>query len=303
MINRNKIMIHAVVCGCVWIQASVASADHPRPVERFGRWSGSGWGDGYHACESSGLRIAADLPPRTFSSTFGHSAKQCGNKACGQGGCSGCRTTFYDRFDAANAAMCDQTSCDGVGCDGVYGFQATHGESLLTATGDHSAVVPTPPELNEMPVSEAHSTSGVTSTPSRIASNQPSPTSQQTLVLPVNVQPSRTPDATSFHLLDRGTVTTLAASRVPTMTTVEKKEAKLSATLPDASSPSVTNAVERRPTRLPSVDVATRPVANQTQAPQPSAPMPVKVGSQSSSGYDSMGDFGQPAVKLNPFAR
>ncbi len=106
------------VAGFTFERRNVTTAGEPihgqrKPIERLGRWSGYGWGDGYHACEASGSRIAADLPPRTYSSTFGSHTKAA------KAGCQNCANhgvTFYDRFDAANAGGCDAT-CDSIGGD------------------------------------------------------------------------------------------------------------------------------------------------------------------------------------------
>ncbi|TWU48829.1 hypothetical protein Poly51_47330 [Rubripirellula tenax] len=94
---------------------ATAAADQPAPVERLGRWSGYGWSDGYHACAGSGVRLGADLPPKSYADTRG--ANQGGmsrGKLDGHGHMQG--TTFYDRFDTARG--CDAgTGCDAYGCD------------------------------------------------------------------------------------------------------------------------------------------------------------------------------------------
>lgn len=284
MIHRNSILVYAVVCGCVCVHASVTSADQYRPVERLGRWSGYGWGDGYHACESSGFRLVADLPPRSFSSTFGHKTNKCGNKSCGHHGCNGCGGTFYHRFDAANAAMCDQSPCDGLGCDAAYGFQAMHGDSLLSAADEDFAALPTPSALPDVTDSDLDLPFIAKSQRSRLASTEPSKASPRTTVFPVKVQPSGTPDAATFRLLDRGPTAALAGSRGQTTTT----------RVPSIETvPSSTKVAVRRPSRLPSVEVA-------SQAP---APLPVSVSSPKPNRAISTVDFGQPPIMLNPFAR
>ena len=91
------------------------------PIQRLGRNCGFGWGDGYHACKSSGCRPGADLPPRSYSKQF-------------SGGClpgSLCASkSFYDQFDAgANLARrgCDHYGCDaGANAGSDYGFSNTY---------------------------------------------------------------------------------------------------------------------------------------------------------------------------------
>ena len=59
----------AVGGGCVIpIEMRMANADWPQAVDRLGRYCGVGWGDGYHACQSSGARPLANLPPRSYAS-------------------------------------------------------------------------------------------------------------------------------------------------------------------------------------------------------------------------------------------
>lgn len=279
MVHRNSIMIYAFVCACVLAHATAASADHPRPVERLGRWSGYGWGDGYHACESSGLRLAADLPPSAFASRLGHGKNKCGHQ-----GCSGCGKTFYDRFDAANAATCDHASCDGFDCDGSCDFQATHGDSLLSATDEDFAPLPKPSELNDSPDSDSSRTSTLASKTIRVASTQQPQASPQTEVFPLTVQRSGTPDEPNFRLLDRGPMATLVGNpgqmRTPQVP-------------PTATFRSVMMVAVRRPSRLPSVN----------RRPQPLVPSTVGLSSETSDRPIPTDDWGQPPIKLNPFAR
>ena len=83
---------------------SMAMAQMPRPIQRLGRLHGVGWGDGYHACQSSGVRPLADLPARSQVRAKG-----------------GPLMTFYDQFDAANSkakGSCSGcSSCDFGGCN------------------------------------------------------------------------------------------------------------------------------------------------------------------------------------------
>ena len=108
--NRPLATFILVSC-CLTVWASTAEAERPKPLDRAGRLFGAGWGDGYHACESSGIRPLADLPPRSNlnRSKPTHSFKPSLP-------ISHTPPTFYDRFDAAKPE-CD--SCDGYlsGCD------------------------------------------------------------------------------------------------------------------------------------------------------------------------------------------
>ncbi|TWU51960.1 hypothetical protein [Rubripirellula reticaptiva] len=100
-----------------------ANAEEYHPIERAGRWSGIGWGDGYHACKSSGVGICSDLPPRSYSATFGDQTSR-GNAHAHGANRSDRYPTFYDRFDAGqivecNSVGCATTLCDSAGCDSV----------------------------------------------------------------------------------------------------------------------------------------------------------------------------------------
>lgn len=70
-----------------------ALAQIPRPIERLGRLHGVGWGDGYHACKSSGICLTNDLPPKSATKLSGNLR---GN-------------TFYDHFDRGHCDGCDST--------------------------------------------------------------------------------------------------------------------------------------------------------------------------------------------------
>lgn len=83
------------------------SAGFPEAIERSGRFCGRGYGDGYHACHSSGMRPLANLPPRTYPSRIGsmdekiNGCPQCGD-VCVPGVDpirSPAPDTFYHRFD------------------------------------------------------------------------------------------------------------------------------------------------------------------------------------------------------------
>ncbi|MEM6778509.1 MAG: hypothetical protein AAF670_12695 [Planctomycetota bacterium] len=106
--------IGAIVVGSQ-LQVATVVAGFPELTDRVGRFCGYGWGDGYHACRSSGARPLANLPPRSYSARTGNFADRwfgCPQEpACGVPSCwshvdfnagIGISTgqTFYDRFDA-----------------------------------------------------------------------------------------------------------------------------------------------------------------------------------------------------------
>ncbi len=119
----------AAVSGNTGFLTGIAQAEHPlvritkAPLDRSGRYWGSGYGDGYHACEGSGFRPGANLPPRSS-----HAMKQ-------QASCRG--NTYYDRFDNFNVihprdfqvlqrSTISVSNCDGsVGCDGAGDWEET----------------------------------------------------------------------------------------------------------------------------------------------------------------------------------
>jgi len=87
---------------------SRAQAGFPETFDRTGRLIGSGWGDGYHSCHSSGVRPLANLPPRSYAArvgTFGEKiagCATCGPRALPGVGpitAPGGPQTFYHRFD------------------------------------------------------------------------------------------------------------------------------------------------------------------------------------------------------------
>ncbi len=82
---------------------AVAVAQHPEPMTKLGRITGAGYGDGYHACKSSGHRLLADLPPTSYANRIDVAKMRLA--AHGQQGPSA-NTTFYDRFDQA----CDEAA-------------------------------------------------------------------------------------------------------------------------------------------------------------------------------------------------
>ncbi len=105
------------------------------PMNRLGRTLGHGWGDGYHARESSGPRPGADLPPRSHSKRFD------GQPMHGQFCAHRTASNYYNHIDAGQMGRanhmglfgcghhgCDASSCDG--CDGMKHTPVDYGRSL-----------------------------------------------------------------------------------------------------------------------------------------------------------------------------
>lgn len=126
MWKNPKIWIRAAVVG-VALGPTTAFAEFPPKLETAGRLFGAGWGDGYHACARSGIRIGADLPPKSYSVKYGAASHRA---RTGIGHRIG--ATFYDRFDAGNSCRCKSQDCDASGCDGVpitiHGSQVIQGD-------------------------------------------------------------------------------------------------------------------------------------------------------------------------------
>lgn len=102
--KRNRAWLRIAV-----ISATLASTASPiamvagEPVQRLGRTWGVGWGDGYHACNDSGLRLLDDLPPRSYSVSQRH------RHAHGVGMRHSTGATYYDHFDAHQSGVpCDR---------------------------------------------------------------------------------------------------------------------------------------------------------------------------------------------------
>ena len=95
------------------ISAELGVAEMPNQVERLGRLYGVCWGDGYHACRSSGFHPLADLPPvdRKAVKAASHHLPRVPRHQRG--------ATFYDRFDAGNRSRFQSAECDSPGCDSV----------------------------------------------------------------------------------------------------------------------------------------------------------------------------------------
>ncbi|TWU67025.1 hypothetical protein V7x_25970 [Crateriforma conspicua] len=120
--------VMAILAAAATVGLTVAAAGYPETFQRWQRAQGCGWGDGYHACQSSGVRPLADMPPRSYSSLYGSPLDrfrgcadgQCGGQwfqrglcATGQCGCGRCgdrvpAISFYDLFDSS-------TGCDSCG--------------------------------------------------------------------------------------------------------------------------------------------------------------------------------------------
>ena len=110
--------IAATVIGC----GSFAFADTPQPVQRLGRLVGAGWGDGYHACDSSGIRPCADLPPKSYYQRFEQSCSTSRNtkiRSAAGNALGGAIGKLYGASSVRATAGCDGGGCDNASCDGV----------------------------------------------------------------------------------------------------------------------------------------------------------------------------------------
>jgi len=115
--------------------ATPTSAGYPETYERMERLYGFGWGDGYHACRSSGARPLADLPPRTYSSRYNSPLERL--HGCDTGNRAAC---FYDLFDQQCDAM---GGCGGLAGQVVEPFPPSSGATSCDASCD--AMIPTRP--------------------------------------------------------------------------------------------------------------------------------------------------------------
>ena len=79
----------------------IVSAGNPLSLQRLGRQFGFGWGDGYHGCRDSGLRLGADRPPHSY-----HDLNSAGKNRVS---CNAC-----DNVYPPNTARCETP---GAGCD------------------------------------------------------------------------------------------------------------------------------------------------------------------------------------------
>ena len=151
--NRNWLraaVIASTLIGAVGPNAALAG----EPIQRLGRTLGVGWGDGYHTCSDSCLRIGADLPPRSYADAHAAGAHASGplhfTRMGHQRG-----TTFYDRFDADRSAGCD-SCCDQLGCDTppqtlILGSQVVRGHRLPPNTAQAVASIGTPSQSLPVP--------------------------------------------------------------------------------------------------------------------------------------------------------
>ena len=162
--KKNRIWLRAVIISSALVGAASSTDTHARePIQRLGRNFGFGWGDGYHACADSGLRVGADLPPRSFADAHGarlhhqHPFTAMGHQH---------GSTFYDRFDSDGANCCD-SACDAMAKDLpartlIQDSQVFRGHSLpptpssdiaSNQTRPQSAPVPNSPVPNSVPIS------------------------------------------------------------------------------------------------------------------------------------------------------
>ncbi|WP_145171422.1 hypothetical protein [Rubripirellula lacrimiformis] len=134
--TKRVVVAGAIALGASW--AGLVHADQPRPIQQFGRWSGAGWGDGYHACKESSGCLTADLPPGSFATTFGDHQ----NHGCADG-CGPILNprTLYDRFDAGQAVHCDSVAsgCDAATCDAIGSIPNGWEPSIAAPTNHHHA--------------------------------------------------------------------------------------------------------------------------------------------------------------------
>ncbi|MGB7342647.1 MAG: hypothetical protein WBD20_00390 [Pirellulaceae bacterium] len=123
------------------VVASTASAGGLEPLQRIGRTLGCGWGDGYHACQDSGFRPGADLPPRSYSKQFGGGCLP-GSPCAGSWSPAG-PGSYYDQFDAqfrgrsvgCGGVGCDNPGCDAPGCDSARKGNVDYSRSQTYVVG------------------------------------------------------------------------------------------------------------------------------------------------------------------------
>ncbi|MDG2219819.1 MAG: hypothetical protein P8L85_00450 [Rubripirellula sp.] len=91
------------------------------PLRQAARWAGYGWGDGYHACESSEYRFGENLPPRLPARQgIGHHLHKQGKYKQRFG------ATYYDHFDAgSHHFQSPAANCDGA-CDATLIQEPNH---------------------------------------------------------------------------------------------------------------------------------------------------------------------------------
>ncbi len=130
-----------------WIRAALMSvvlgptaawAGFPKPLETAGRLYGVYWGDGYHACASSGIRPGADLPPKSYSARH-----RSGSRVAREGILHRIGATYYDRFDAANARACGSPGCGSGACD-CGPVTVIHGSQVIQSLGAMNSTIAQP---------------------------------------------------------------------------------------------------------------------------------------------------------------
>lgn len=137
LMKRRLIAVAAAAVVAASGSATSFAAEVHGSVNQLGRLFGAGWGDGYHACESSGFRLGADLPPKSYS-----------QRNRGPSRIKRAAQTFYDHFDAGRSYRpCDDVFCDSAPLiiNGSQVIQQPKGWTPSQVTEDPGAPsVPTP---------------------------------------------------------------------------------------------------------------------------------------------------------------
>ncbi len=121
------VAVGGLVPACSMVSDGIAMAEHPQPANRLGRVAGAGWSDGYHACESSGARLLADLPPVGYAQRMDLNRTRLATH-CPQA--STAPATYYDHFDRA--------------CDEAAAYSEQSGLQTMSVGPAMSADAPTP---------------------------------------------------------------------------------------------------------------------------------------------------------------
>lgn len=151
--RRLAIAVVTIGLGVVSGWSAIVIADQPEPLNRLGRFTGRGYSDGYHACQTSGQRLRADLPPTSYSHRGGLPQHQL---TSGHGQPASGFATYYYKFDHACGSS---QACGSAGIPG-HAFVQPHvlpgqfylPESQSILVPDHSGSSPQIPERSE-PVS------------------------------------------------------------------------------------------------------------------------------------------------------
>lgn len=149
--NWLRSILIAAVVGIASTFPTFASAQLPKPLDRTGRVLGFGWGDGYHTCTDSKIRLGANLPPKSFTAGHRFQHATARNGLIRQVG-----STFYDQFDASNGRSCDgcgPQACDGAPITWIHGSHVTRGcdagcDAAPGALSMPMEIIP-PPVINE----------------------------------------------------------------------------------------------------------------------------------------------------------